>query len=70
MAAETKALAGELSADRAARTRTEMAELAANGVFIRAPEDYQKTAEERAQAAREDLAEAKAALKRPNSGGK
>jgi hypothetical protein len=61
MAAETRALAAELPAERAARTRTEMAELASNGVFIRAPEDYQKTAEERAQAAREDLAENKAA---------
>jgi Domain of Unknown Function with PDB structure (DUF3857)/Transglutaminase-like superfamily len=67
MAAETRALAAELPAARAARTRTEMAELASNGVFIRAPEDYQKTAEERAQAAREDLAETKAARNKPVS---
>ncbi len=60
MAAETRALAAELPADRAARTRTEMAELATNGIFIRAPEDYQKTADERAQAAREDAAEVRA----------
>ena len=60
MAAETRALAAELPAARAARTRTEMAELASNGVFIRAPEDYQPTAEERVQGAREDAAEVKA----------
>jgi Domain of Unknown Function with PDB structure (DUF3857)/Transglutaminase-like superfamily len=70
MAAETRALAAELPADRAARTRSEMAELASNGVFIRAPEDYQQTAEERAQTAREDLAESKAARGRTVIGSK
>lgn len=60
MEADTRALAGELAADRAARTRSEMAELAGNGVYIRAPEDYQPTAEERAQAARAQQAENRA----------
>jgi hypothetical protein len=62
MEAETRALAAELPATRAARTRAEMAELAANGVFIRAPNDYQPTRAEREQLRREEQAETMAAL--------
>lgn len=61
MESETRTLAAELPADRAPRTRSEMAELAGNSVYVRAPNDYQKTPEELEQAKREDAAEARAA---------
>lgn len=70
MSAETKALKGELAADRAARTRSEMAELASNGVFVRAPDDYQPTNAELAQRAREDQAENRAIAARGIKGSK
>lgn len=47
MEAETRALAGELPAAKAAQTRAQMIELAGVGVFIRAPEDYEPTAGDR-----------------------
>jgi len=59
--AETKALAGELPAARAARARTQMSELAASGVYLRMPSDYEPTDAEKDQARREDEAEATAA---------
>ena len=58
--AETKALARELPAERAARTRTQMTELAASGVYLRMPDDYEPTKAEKDQARREDAAEAAA----------
>ena len=59
--AETKALARELPAARASRTRSEMTELASNGVYLRVPGDYEPTDAEKDQARREDEAEAAAA---------
>ena len=58
--AETKALAGELPAARAARARAQMTELASNGVYLRMPADYEPTLAEKDQARREDEAEAAA----------
>ena len=58
--AETKALAEELPAARAARTRTQMTELASSGVYLRMPADYEPTQAEKDQARREDQAEAAA----------
>ena len=58
--AETKALARELPAARAARTRAQMTELAATGVYLRMPDDYEPTKAEKDQARREDAAEAAA----------
>ncbi len=58
--AETKALARELPAARAARTRTQMTELASSGVYLRMPDDYEPTEAEKDQARREDAAEAAA----------
>ena len=60
MVAETKALAGELPAARAARARTQMTELASSGVYLRMPGDYEPTDAEKDQARREDEAEAAA----------
>ena len=72
--AETRALAGELPAARAARTRSQMTELAASGVYLRLPADYEPTEAEKDQARREDEAEAaaertKAAGARPSAKG-
>lgn len=61
MVAETRALAGELPAARASRTRAAMAELAGNSVFVRMPSDYEPTEAEKEQTRREDAAEAEAA---------
>lgn len=61
MEAQTRALAGELPAARASRTRTAMAELANGTVFIRMPADYEPTEAEKDLARREDEAEAQAA---------
>jgi len=61
MEAQTRALAGELPAARASRTRTAMAELSNSVVFIRMPSDYEPTEAEKDQARREDAAEAEAA---------
>jgi hypothetical protein len=61
MTAETRALAGELPAARASRTRAAMAELAGNSVFVRMPADYEPTEAEKEQTRREDAAEAGAA---------
>lgn len=61
MEAETRALAGELPAARASRTRNAMSELATNGLYVRMPSDYEPTEAEKAQARREDEAEAEAA---------
>ena len=58
--AETRALANELSAARAARARTQMTELASSGVYLRLPDDYEPTEAEKDQARREDAAEAAA----------
>ena len=58
--AETKALAGELPAARAARARAQMSELASSGVYLRVPGDYEPTDAEKDQARREDEAEAAA----------
>ena len=58
--AETRALANELPAARAARTRTQMTELASSGVYLRLPDDYEPTEAEKDQARREDAAEAAA----------
>ncbi len=58
--AESKALAGELPAARASRTRAEMTELASSGVYLRVPGDYEPTDAEKDQARREDEAEAAA----------
>ena len=59
--AETKAIAAELPAARAARTRAEMTELASSGVYLRVPSDYEPTDAEKDQARRQDEAEAAAA---------
>lgn len=59
MEADTRALAAELPADRAPRTRTEMVELASGGVFIRAPSNYAQTEAELEQTRKSDEAEAK-----------
>ncbi len=68
--AETKALASELPANRAARARSQMTELASNGVYLRMPSDYEPTTAEKDQARREDAAEAAAARARlPAAGG-
>ncbi len=56
--AETKALASELPAARAARARSQMTELASSGVYLRMPNDYEPTDAEKDQARREDEAEA------------
>ena len=58
--AETKALASELPAARAARARTQMTELASSGVYLRMPDDYEPTDAEKDQARRSDEAEATA----------
>ena len=58
--AETKALAGELPAARAARARAQMTELASSGVYLRLPSDYEPTDAEKDQARRADEAEAAA----------
>lgn len=68
MEADTKALASELPADRAPRTRTELVELSNGGVYVRAPNDYVPTEAEREQNRKSDEAEAKARGK-PRSGG-
>ena len=61
MVADTRALSAELPAARANRTRTAMAALANNSVFIRMPSDYEPTQAEKDQARREDEAENAAA---------
>lgn len=58
MEADTRALAAELPAVRALRTRTEMVELANGSVYIRAPSDYEPTEAEKEQTRRADAAEA------------
>lgn len=63
MEADTRALAAELPAARAPRTRTEMVELANGGVYIRAPTNYAPTEAEKEQARKSDAAEAEAAGK-------
>ncbi|MFM5918375.1 MAG: DUF3857 domain-containing transglutaminase family protein [Novosphingobium sp.] len=67
--AETKAIAGELPAVRASRTRAEMTELASNGVYLRVPGDYEPTLAEKDQARREEEAEAAAARTKAARGG-
>ena len=67
--AETKALAGELPAARAARTRTQMTELASSGVYLRMPMDYEPTQAEKDQARREDQAETAAARTKAKGAG-
>lgn len=57
MESETKALSDQLPAARAARVRAEMAELATNSVFVRAPSDYVPTDQEKAETRRQELAE-------------
>lgn len=57
MESETKALSDQLPAARAARVRAEMAELATNSVFVRAPSDYVPTEQEKAETRRQELAE-------------
>lgn len=69
MEAETKALSSELPAARASRTRAQMAELAANGAYIRMPSDYEPTEAEKDLARREDEAEAAAAKARDKGKG-
>ena len=64
--AETKALAGELPAARATRARAQMSELAASGVYLRVPSDYEPTDAEKDQVRREDEAEAAAARAKNN----
>jgi hypothetical protein len=61
MEADTRALAAELPAARAPRTRAEMVELSNGSVYIRAPADYAPTEPEKEQARRADAAEAEAA---------
>lgn len=61
MEADTRALAAELPAARAQRTRAEMVELSNGSVYIRAPSDYEPTEAEKEQARRADAAEAEAA---------
>ena len=61
MEADTRALAAELPAARAQRTRAEMVELANGSVYIRAPADYAPTEAEQEQTRRADAAEAEAA---------
>ena len=61
MSAQTRALANELPAARASRTRAQMAEMSNNGVYIRMPADYEPTVAEKDQTRREDAAEAAAA---------
>ena len=67
--AETKALSSELPAARAARTRTQMSELASSGVYLRMPADYEPSEAEKDQARREDQAEAAAARTKAKSAG-
>ena len=61
MEADTRALAAELPAARAQRTRAEMVELSNGSVYIRAPADYAPTEAEKEQTKRADAAEAEAA---------
>jgi hypothetical protein len=63
MEADTRALAGELPAARAQRTRAEMVEIANVGVFIRAPSNYTPTEAELEQTRKADEAEAAARAK-------
>lgn len=67
MDSDTRAIARELPAARAARTRSEMAELSMGSVFIRVPDDYEPTDEEKALAIRQDAAEAAAHADGPKS---
>lgn len=63
MEADTRALAAELPAARAPRTRTELVELAGVGVYIRAPSDYEPTSAEQDQIRKSDEAESQAKAK-------
>ncbi|MFN3516791.1 MAG: DUF3857 domain-containing transglutaminase family protein [Novosphingobium sp.] len=63
MEADTRALAPELPAARAQRTRAEMVEIASAGVFIRAPNTYISTEAEREQTRKADAAEQAAKAK-------
>jgi transglutaminase-like putative cysteine protease len=66
MEADTRALAAELPAARAQRTRAEMVELSNGSVYIRAPVDYEPTEAEKEQTRRADAAEAEAAKAKAN----
>lgn len=43
MESDTRALTGELPADKAAQTRADMAELSQTGIYVRVPNDYMPT---------------------------
>ena len=64
MEADTRALASELPASRAAQTRSEMAELAQAGVYIRVPNDYMPTEADLAALKDNPSAAAKAYMRR------